>query len=179
MVTTRLLTADDLWAIPDEERGELIDGEMQPVTPRTLSQGIVVGRLGDRLSVWAEATGYGMVAVDAGFIFRRDPDTVLGPDLAVMNRAAVAGASNRGFAETAPMLAVEVLSPANPPRDVARKIAIYLEAGVALVWVVDLKRRTVSVHEPNREPRTLIGDDVLEGGATLPGFAVALGYLFG
>lgn len=67
----------------------------------------------------------------------------------------------------------------NTRREVERKVGIYLGAGVALVWVVDPKPRTVSVHQPDRVPRVLGGDDVLEGGEVLPGFAVALAHLFG
>ena len=46
------------------------------------------------------------------------------------------------------------------------------------MWVVDPGRRTVAVHQPGREPEVLRGDDVLDGGEVLPGFAVALAYLF-
>ena len=50
-----------------------------------------------------------------------------------------------------------------------------LEAGVRLVWVVDTKRRTVTVYPGGQmltEPDALSGDDVL------PGFTVLLSRLF-
>ena len=103
---------------------------------------------------------------------------MLAPDVSLDAPGTVAG-SDRGFPDQPPLLAVEVLSPDNTRREVERKVGIYLGAGVALVWVVDPKPRTVSVHQPGREPRVLGGDDVLEGGEVLPGFAVALAHLFG
>ena len=178
MVTTRTLTAEDLWALPERDRGELVDGEMLPVNPVTLAHGIVVGRLVARLATWAEASAFGEVGPEVGFLLRRHPDTVLAPDVSVVTRVVAEAAPARGFAEVVPVLAAEVLSPDDNPREIERKVDIYLEAGVALVWVVDPGRRTVSVHLPDREPQVLRGDNVLEGGEVLPGFAVALAYLF-
>ena len=178
MVTPRLLTAEDLWAVPEDARGELLDGDMLPANPVTLAHGIVVGRLVARLATWAEASAFGEVGPEIGFLLRRDPDTVLAPDVSVVTRSVAVNAPARGFAEAVPLLAAEVLSPDDSPRETERKVGIYLGAGVALVWVVDPGRRTVAVHQPGREPEVLRGDDVLDGGEVLPGFAVALAYLF-
>ena len=178
MVTTRTLTAEDLWATPEDARGELLDGEMLPVNPVTNRHGVVVMRLGSRLTVWAEEHRFGDTGTEVGFLLRREPDTVLAPDVSLVAASDTADLPSRGFAEAVPVLAAEVLSPDDSPREIARKVAISLGAGVALVWVVDPARRTVAVHQPGREPRVLGGDDVLEGGEVLPGFAVALAYLF-
>jgi hypothetical protein len=43
----------------------------------------------------------------------------------------------------APLLVVEVLAPSE---DLSEKVNIYLDAGVAVVWIVDPERRTVLVH---------------------------------
>jgi len=45
--------------------------------------------------------------------------------------------SPEGFAELAPDLAVEVLSPDGSPREVLEKVGEYLAAAVHLVWVID------------------------------------------
>ena len=179
MVTTRTLTAEDLWATPEDARGELLDGELLPVNPVTLAHGIVVGRLVARLATWAEASAFGEVGPEVGFLLRRDPDTVLAPDVSVVTRSVAANAPARGFAEAVPVLAAEVLSPDDSPREIARKVDIYHGAGVALVWVVDPARRTVAVHQPGREPQVFGGDDMLDGGEVLPGFAMPLDRLFG
>ena len=178
MVTTRTLTAEDLWAMPEDARGELLDGELLPVNPVGPEHRYVTGRLITRLNVWGEPRGYLPAGPEGGYLLRRDPDTVLAPDVSLDAPGTVAG-SDRGFPDQPPLLAVEVLSPDNTRREVERKVGIYLGAGVALVWVVDPKPRTVSVHQPDRVPRVLGGDDVLEGGEVLPGFAVALAHLFG
>ena len=78
----------------------------------------------------------------------------------------------------APLLAVEIRSDSNTRRELRRKAARYLEAGTAMVWLVDPETRTVELHRADATPRTLSGDDVIEGGATLPGFRVAASEFF-
>lgn len=53
-----------------------------------------------------------------------------------------------------PLLAVEVLSPANKKRNVQDKIALYLDGGVGAVWVVSPRKETVEVFEVGRTPYT-------------------------
>ncbi len=78
----------------------------------------------------------------------------------------------------APLLAVEIRSDSNTRRELRRKAARYLESGTAMVWLVDPETRTVELHRADAAPQTLSGDDVIEGGATLPGFRVAASELF-
>ena len=51
-------------------------------------------------------------------------------------------------------------------------------SGARRVWVVDPERKTVTVHGPDRTPRTLGLHDVLDGEEVLPGFAVPVADLF-
>jgi Uma2 family endonuclease len=81
----------------------------------------------------------------------------------------------------APDLAVEILSPANRPREIARKRREYFAAGTKLVWEVDPEDRTVAVYADPQRPdlMTLLREtDTLDGGAVLPGFALPLADLF-
>ena len=47
-----------------------------------------------------------------------------------------------------------------------------------MVWLIDLRQQTVELHRADATPRTLSGDDVIEGGATLPGFRAAASEFF-
>ncbi len=47
-----------------------------------------------------------------------------------------------------------------------------------MVWLVDPEARTLELHQPDAAPQMLSGDDVVEGGATLPGFRVKVSELF-
>ncbi len=82
------------------------------------------------------------------------------------------------YPERAPLLAVEVRSVDNTWREMRAKAARYLEYGSAMVWLVDPRQRTLELHQSGAAPQTLAGDDVIEGGAVLPGFRVAVSELF-
>ena len=58
------------------------------------------------------------------------------------------------------------------------KAARYLEHGSAMGWLVDPHRQTLELHQPDATPQMLSGSDVIEGGATLPGFRVTVSDLF-
>ena len=78
----------------------------------------------------------------------------------------------------APLLAVEIRSDSNTRRELRAKAARYLEHGSALVWLVDPEARTLELHQADAAPRTLAGDDLIEGGTTLPGLRLTLSELF-
>jgi Uma2 family endonuclease len=77
-----------------------------------------------------------------------------------------------------PDLAVEVISPSNTKKEMARKLREYFQAGVRLVWYVYPKTRTVEVYTALQKVRRLRNNQVLDGGAVLPGFTLSLPQLF-
>jgi Uma2 family endonuclease len=81
--------------------------------------------------------------------------------------------------QVAPLLAVEVLSPSNTPKEMERKLHDYFEAGVKLVWYMDPVPRTVRVFTAPEESQLLREDETLQGGTVLPGFILPLKELFG
>ncbi len=61
----------------------------------------------------------------------------------------------------APMLAVEVLSPANRMKNVESKTELYLKGGSLAVWNVDLRSHSVTVHTKAGSPSVLdVGDKI-------------------
>ena len=78
----------------------------------------------------------------------------------------------------APTLAVEVLSHINTLGEMTLKRQDYFASGVELVWEVDPETRTIDVYTSTTNVRTLTVADTLDGGAVLPGFAVAVGDVF-
>lgn len=179
MAATALLTADELLALPESEQGELIRGDLQPMSPAGFDHFLLTGRLTGALHRWADARGAGPVGGELGFILGRDPDTVLAPDISFIaaNRAPARGTP--GFLALAPDLAVEVLSPSNSASAILEKVRIYLGAGVRLVWIVDPETNTLTEYTAGAAPRSLTAADTLDGGDVLPGFSLELEPLFG
>jgi Uma2 family endonuclease len=62
--------------------------------------------------------------------------------------------------------------------DALSKVAMYLEAGVRLVWLVDPATRTATVFRPDKAPRTVVSEGALDGGEVLPGLMIPLAEVF-
>jgi Uma2 family endonuclease len=77
-----------------------------------------------------------------------------------------------------PDLAVEVLSPSDRMADALAKVAMYLQAGTRLVWLVNPATRTVVVFRSEVDPETLGETDALDGDNVLPGFSVPVTEIF-
>lgn len=80
----------------------------------------------------------------------------------------------RGFLETPPDLAVEILSPSSRAGEILEKVGEYLDGGARLVWVLDPGTRTATVYRSRKEIRMLTADDELDGEEVLPGFRARL-----
>jgi Uma2 family endonuclease len=74
----------------------------------------------------------------------------------------------------APDWAIEILSPSNTRREMARKLAEYFQAGTRLVWCIDPKKRTTDVYTAVDRCVTVGENDELDGGDVLPGFKIRL-----
>jgi Uma2 family endonuclease len=173
------LTAQDIWNLPEDERGELIDGEMLPMAPVEMDHGGSVMVLGAALLRWSADGHPGLVGAEIGFAPAGSPGTLLAPDVSYFPAEQVPPKGERGgMSPVPPVLAVEVLSPSNSASEIGAKIDLYLTHGVKVVWIVDPRRATVVVHTPDGLTRRLGLGDVLEGGAALPGFALPLAELF-
>jgi Uma2 family endonuclease len=183
MATSRtdlqLLTVEDILAMPDDgDRLELIDGELLRMAPTGFEHGDIMFNLGGALRRFVVAANLGRVTGgDAGFVLRRDPDTLLAPDVAFV-RADRLPVDRQGFLELVPDLVVEVISPSDRFNDVTRKVAIYLDAGVQCVWLIQPLRKRVFVHDRGMAPLELANDDFLEGQDIIPGFQMRVADIF-
>lgn len=183
--TTRLITADELLTMPHYEgrnsiRLALIRGELKKMSPTGGTHGILCARIATAITNFVDEKSLGEVfGAETGFIIERDPDTVIGADVAFVSHERMKDVENLDkFLPFAPDLAVEVLSPGNTVQEIDEKIARYFAAGSRAVWVFDPKRRTVAVYRSPSGVRILGGQDALDGGEVLPGFALDLAKLF-
>lgn len=178
----RLMTAEELWAMPEVpgKRFELADGELVEVPGSGGVHNLIAALLYELIRDGVRNQQRGWVFTDGvGFLLQRDPDVVRIPDVAFVARERMPGGQvPEGFVETAPDLAVEVVSPNDSANQVHEKVREYLEAGVRLVWVLWPRFRSVSVYSADGSYRELGADDELDGGEVLPGFRVKVEKLF-
>ena len=177
---TKLLTADDLLRLYGEGvRGELIRGVLHRNKPAGLEHGEIVVTLGYQLGRFIKPRKLGSLTAFSGYWLERDPDTVRGADIAYISAEKIPrGVRITGYAEVAPDLVVEVVSPSDSRREVSDKARMWLGYGVRLVWVVQPDTRTVDVYRPGRAVVTLDERDRLDGLDGLPGFNCAVREVF-
>jgi Uma2 family endonuclease len=183
--TARLVSLDDFYRLRDEDpdprnRYELIDGEVV-VSPAPLPphQRMVASlfRTVDR-----GTAHYGRIALLFSPIDLRDGDrTVVQPDLLLLLDERTAFETERDIAGP-PNLVVEILSPSTERIDRGRKLSFYARFGVDELWLVDGKRRTLSVYSNPVDGRyrsvvTFTTPGVARS-ATIPGLEVDLDDLF-
>ena len=165
---------------------ELDEGKVIELSRPKKAHGVVCKNVVWELESHVRRTGVGQVfGNDTGVQLAHDPDTVRGPDVMYYDRKRtlaelVAEGERSGWGTDPPEVAVEVRSRNDRPGLIDRKIAQYLAAGVARVWVLDPAAETLTVHAPGAEPRTLgAGDDLTEpADGAPPGFTCRVAEFF-
>jgi Uma2 family endonuclease len=175
-----VISAEELLAMPDGgKRLELIRGEVVETMPPGGIHGSVAVKIALALELWRVQSSGGYVAVEAGYILAREPDTVRGPDVLYVRPDRIpSGGVPQGFWNIAPDLAVEVVSPSESAEDIREKVRDYLEAGTPLVWEAYPRTHEVLAHTPDGLARTFGQGDELAFPEVLPGFSCPVADLF-
>lgn len=173
-----ITTAEQLLRAHDIGRCELVRGKFIMMNPAGDEHGRIIVAITHALASHVLPRRLGVLhGAETGFILSRNPDTVRAPDLAFTGNER-AFPPVRGFVPCAPDLAVEVLSPDDRPGYVREKVAEWLAAGTLVVWVVDPRTRTVTIHDSGERAVVFAEADTVPGGDLLPGFQLAVRDLF-
>ena len=177
--TAPRLTYQDYLSTSDDERYELLDGQLVMVPAPNMDHQDIVTNLGTALSVFVKEQELGRLYFGPTDVVLSDTDVVQ-PDLIFVSkdREQVRTPAN---IQGAPDLIVEILSPSSATRDWRDKRELYARRGVKEYWVVDPSNKIVSI--------MLLQDGVLEikgayvagdtvASSTLEGFSVALDDIF-
>ncbi|MBC7896481.1 MAG: Uma2 family endonuclease [Cytophagaceae bacterium] len=173
MHATGSMTAEELLHLNlPNRRTELVRGRLIVREPAGYRHGDVAMRLGVLIGTYVYQHKLGRVfAAETGFTLERNPDTVRAPDVAFIRTERLLHPPPRGFAEIAPDLAAEVLSPDDRPGEVLAKVADWLKAGTPLVWVVDPIREHARVYRADGSEALVSPGESLDGEDVLSGFA--------
>ena len=173
------LTYEDYAKTPDDERYELIDGELIPMpSPKWLHQ-LLQAKIFLPLANFVYGGSLGSMVV-APMDVLLTPFDVVQPDLIFVSnaRAHIITEDNiRG----APDLLIEILSPSTERRDRIVKRDLYARHGVGEYWLIDpyAKTATVLILGANGyNTHAVFGEGDTLTSPTLPGFALNLGELF-
>jgi Uma2 family endonuclease len=124
----------------EDERVELIGGELVPMSPKGNHHEVLKAAL---LQRWYRAApdGFGLVPETT---FRLSEDTYLEPDVVIYPRAT----GIPGLAADNVLLVVEIAD-SSLRYDIGRKAALYASFGIRELWVIDAVRLTTRIF---REP---------------------------
>jgi Uma2 family endonuclease len=178
MATTKLWTIEEVGRLPDDAfRYALLRGVLYRMPPPGGPHGLVANTAGRLVGNFVAKHRLGLVYNQSGFILDRNPDILLEPDVAFV-RAGRWSANKPGYPMVAPDLVVEVASPSQTGPSVEEKTAIYLAAGVRLIWIIDPERRAVRVHRADGTELLRSEHDDIDGEDVLPGFRLPVAQLF-
>ena len=179
-VRSRPLTYEDLQRLrkASNDRFELIEGEIIVTPSPSLMHQIVVHRLDVLLDRAIVESGLGLV-IGAPFDVYLDEQNVPQPDLMVVlwNRKGVLGSARL---ESAPSLAIEIISPSSATKDRVTKRDVYARFSVPEYWLVDADAKTVTIFSDPQDGRyqaEQTGSDVAIS-ATIPELSADLKALF-
>lgn len=141
----QVYTTDDIYALPDGERAELIDGQIYMMdTPSRIHQKLV-GQLSRIIGNYIESNHGSCEIYPAPFavFIKKDDKNYVEPDISVI--CDKSKLSDRGC-EGAPDFIIEIVSPSSRRMDYYKKCALYAESGVREYWIVDPEKQRTMIY---------------------------------
>jgi Uma2 family endonuclease len=157
---------------------ELVDGILVEKI-MGLKESVVAAAVSRVLGNFVEENVLGLVAGEAGMI-RLTAGLVRIPDISFISWRQLPDrvCPEEPIPQLAPDLAVEVLSEANSPSEMQRKLKDYFFSGVRLVWFLDPRTRSAAIYSTPDQSVVLSEEASLDGGDVLPGLVIPLRLAF-
>lgn len=158
-------TIEDIYALPDGKRAELMDGRIYYMDPPSWThQKISMALSSEIASYIREQKGscHVLAAPFAVFLNENDDKNYLEPDITVIcNTSKLDEKGCHG----APDWVIEIVSPSSRPRDYIKKMMQYCTAGAREYWIVDPEKRMVMVYgfEAEQAESYSFGEDIPVG----------------
>lgn len=149
----QIYTVEDIYALPDGQRAELIDGQMYIMAPPIRIHQHLVMILSAYIHNYIKSKNGSCLVYPAPFaVFLNEDDrNYVEPDISVIcDRNKL---NDKGCAG-APDWVIEITSPSNPENDYGIKLFKYRTAGVREYWIVNPQKHTVNVYDFEQEKKS-------------------------
>lgn len=157
-------TIDDIYALPDGERAELIDGKIYYMAPPSRTHQKISSKLHQAIANYNDSKDGKCEVYAAPFavFLNKDDINYIEPDISVICDSSKL--DEKGC-HGAPDWIIEIVSPSSKPMDYFTKLFKYRTAGVREYWIVDpIKQRiTVYLFEKESVEEYLFGTDIPVG----------------
>ncbi len=139
-------TIEDIYALPDGQRAELIDGQIYDMSPPTTIHQRISYATARKISDYIDKKGGSCEVFLAPFaVFLNEDDrNYVEPDISVICDK---DKLNDKGCNGAPDWIIEIVSPSTERMDYGIKLFKYRSAGVREYWIVNPKTRTVNVFD--------------------------------
>lgn len=141
----KLYTIDDIYALPDGQRAELIDGEMYMMSPPGRRHQKILNYINTEINLFIRNNKGNCEVYPAPFavFLNEDDKTYVEPDISVI--CDPSKLNDRGC-NGAPDWIIEIVSPSSKRIDYFIKLFKYRTAGVKEYWIVDPDKNRVTVY---------------------------------
>lgn len=157
-------TIDDIYALPDGKRAELVDGKIYFMSPPSRTHQKISWKLHQAIANYIDSKAGGCEVYAAPFavFLNRDHINYVEPDISVI--CDPSKLDEKGC-HGAPDWIIEIVSPGSKSMDYMKKLLKYCTAGVLEYWIVDPARKQVLVYQPKQETmeQYAFGEDIPVG----------------
>lgn len=159
-----IYTLEDIYALPDGQRAELIEGQIYYMAPPSWEHQKLSGKLFQIIANYIDGMNGECEVLAAPFaVFLNEDDiNYVEPDLSVI--CDTSKLDDKGC-HGAPDWIIEIVSPGSKSRDYMTKLFKYRAAGVREYWIVDPMKQMISVYnfEKDALEQYNFGEDVPVG----------------
>lgn len=142
---TKLFTEADYYALPEDVRAEVFDGNIYYMASPSQVHQTMLTELLVSIRSYLKKKGGDCSVFPAPFDVKLSdtPFTIVQPDIMIVcDKDKLDGNRCNG----APDFIIEIVSPGNPSDDYIRKLYYYKNYGVREYWIVDPKRKSITVN---------------------------------
>lgn len=139
------ITLEQYEALPEEKRVEVFDGIVFDMASPSQDHQTISMELSTMINTYLKSKNGPCLVFHAPFDVKLNdtPLTIVQPDLMIVcDKDKLDGKRCNG----APDFIIEIISPSNPADDYVRKLYYYKNYGVREYWIVDPRRKTVTVN---------------------------------
>ena len=140
-----IYTVDDIYALPEGERAELIDGKIYYMAPPSRAHQDIIFSLSRKIADYIDSKNGGCKVYLAPFavFLNEDDKNYVEPDISIICDS---NKLNDKGCVGAPDWIIEIVSPSSKQTDYYKKLFKYRTAGVREYWVADPDRKIVTVY---------------------------------